>query len=111
MQPLLHTPLSSGAHACTQAYPLDLVRTRLSAQTKAQYYRGIAHALRTIVADEGARGLYRCAAWPPVPSATGAPPSPDPCLHAGRLKHTCSHTPASHVPTPEGLAASRVVTR
>ncbi len=42
-----------------QAYPLDLVRTRLSAQTKTQYYTGIVHALRTIVRDEGARGLYR----------------------------------------------------
>lgn len=42
-----------------QAYPLDLVRTRLSAQTKAQYYTGIAHALRTIARDEGLLGLYR----------------------------------------------------
>ena len=42
-----------------QAYPLDLVRTRLSAQTKTQYYTGIVHAMRTIVRDEGARGLYR----------------------------------------------------
>ena len=43
-----------------QAYPLDLVRTRLSAQTKTRYYQGIWHALRTIVKDEGVRGLYRC---------------------------------------------------
>ena len=42
-----------------QAYPLDLVRTRLSAQTKSQYYTGIAHALRTIARDEGMFGLYR----------------------------------------------------
>ncbi len=42
-----------------QAYPLDLVRTRLSAQTKGQYYTGIAHALRTIARDEGLLGLYR----------------------------------------------------
>ena len=42
-----------------QAYPLDLVRTRLSAQTKSQYYTGIAHALRTITRDEGMLGLYR----------------------------------------------------
>ena len=42
-----------------QAYPLDLVRTRLSAQTKTQYYQGIWHALATITRDEGARGLYR----------------------------------------------------
>lgn len=42
-----------------QAYPLDLVRTRLSAQVNAQYYNGIASALRTIVRDEGLTGLYR----------------------------------------------------
>ena len=42
-----------------QAYPLDLVRTRLSAQTKSQYYTGIAHALRTIAREEGMFGLYR----------------------------------------------------
>ena len=42
-----------------QAYPLDLVRTRLSAQTKGQYYKGIAHAVRTIARDEGLLGLYR----------------------------------------------------
>lgn len=41
-----------------QAYPLDLVRTRLAAQTGARYYHGIAHALHTIVREEGARGLY-----------------------------------------------------
>ena len=46
-----------GARA--QAYPLDLVRTRLAAQTGARYYHGIAHALATIVREEGARGLYR----------------------------------------------------
>ncbi len=50
--------------ASPQAYPLDLVRTRLSAQTKAQYYRGISHAVSTIVRDEGLRGLYRRAAAP-----------------------------------------------
>lgn len=43
-----------------QAYPLDLVRTRLAAQTgQRQYYRGITHCLQTIVADEGLAGLYR----------------------------------------------------
>ena len=42
-----------------QAYPLDLVRTRLSAQTKGQYYKGIGHAVRTIARDEGLMGLYR----------------------------------------------------
>ncbi|EFN56052.1 hypothetical protein CHLNCDRAFT_35348 [Chlorella variabilis] len=49
----------AGMSACALAYPLDLVRTRLAAQTTRSYYTGIGHALRTIVADEGARGLYR----------------------------------------------------
>lgn len=44
---------------CVQAYPLDLVRTRLSAQTTSNYYTGISHALRAIVQDEGFLGLYR----------------------------------------------------
>jgi hypothetical protein len=35
------------------------VRTRLAAQTSQRYYTGIGQALRRIVADEGARGLYR----------------------------------------------------
>lgn len=44
-----------------QAYPLDLVRTRLAAQTGsgAGYYSGIGGALRRILAEEGAAGLYR----------------------------------------------------
>jgi len=46
------------ARGLRQAYPLDLVRTRLAAQTGARYYHSIAHALRTIVREEGARGLY-----------------------------------------------------
>lgn len=46
------------SHLTVQAYPLDLVRTRLAAQTTQRYYTGIGHALRTIVAEEGVRGLY-----------------------------------------------------
>lgn len=42
-----------------QAYPLDLVRTRLAAQTQGHYYNGISSTLRCIVADEGVTGLYR----------------------------------------------------
>lgn len=49
----------AGVAACALAYPLDLVRTRLAAQTTQRYYTGIGHALRTIVAEEGMRGLYR----------------------------------------------------
>ncbi|KAK9826267.1 hypothetical protein WJX74_004240 [Apatococcus lobatus] len=49
----------AGMTACSLAYPLDLVRTRLSAQTTSNYYTGISHALRAIVQDEGFLGLYR----------------------------------------------------
>lgn len=49
----------AGMAACSIAYPLDLVRTRLAAQTTSRYYTGIRHALSTIVREEGARGLYR----------------------------------------------------
>jgi hypothetical protein len=42
-----------------QAYPLDLVRTRLAAQTQGHYYSGIGPTLHCIVADEGVAGLYR----------------------------------------------------
>jgi Mitochondrial carrier protein len=45
--------------ACLQAYPLDLLRTRLAAQTTSSYYSGISGSLATIVRDEGFAGLYR----------------------------------------------------
>jgi Mitochondrial carrier protein len=44
---------------CQQAYPLDLLRTRLAAQTTSSYYSGITRSLATIVRDEGFGGLYR----------------------------------------------------
>ena len=49
----------AGMFACASAYPLDLVRTRLAAQTTRRYYGGIIDCLRRIVADEGVTGLYR----------------------------------------------------
>ncbi|KAK1312044.1 Mitochondrial adenine nucleotide transporter ADNT1 [Acorus calamus] len=49
----------SGITAAAMTYPLDLVRTRLAAQTKEMYYRGISHTLYTIWRDEGIRGLYK----------------------------------------------------
>eukprot|EP00899_Mesostigma_viride_P024291 jgi/Mesvir1/5046/Mv02247-RA.1 len=49
----------AGITAATVAYPLDLVRTRLASQTTLIYYKGIRHALATIVRDEGLRGLYK----------------------------------------------------
>ncbi|GAB2299713.1 hypothetical protein Dimus_033768 [Dionaea muscipula] len=49
----------AGITAATATYPLDLVRTRLAAQTNVIYYRGIWHALRTISREEGVLGLYK----------------------------------------------------
>lgn len=49
----------AGLSACTLAYPLDLVRTRLAAQTTHHYYHGISHTVSTIVKQDGFRGLYR----------------------------------------------------
>ncbi|WIA38368.1 hypothetical protein OEZ86_001698 [Tetradesmus obliquus] len=49
----------AGLVACSAAYPLDLVRTRLAVQTQGHYYHGILPTLQRIVADEGAVGLYR----------------------------------------------------
>ena len=50
---------SAGMIACAMTYPLDLVRTRLAAQTTVKHYDGLAHALYVIARDEGVRGLYR----------------------------------------------------
>eukprot|EP00928_Gymnodinium_smaydae_P033402 TRINITY_DN23938_c0_g1_i1.p1 TRINITY_DN23938_c0_g1~~TRINITY_DN23938_c0_g1_i1.p1 ORF type:complete len:339 (-),score=38.31 TRINITY_DN23938_c0_g1_i1:168-1184(-) len=40
-------------------HPLDVVKTRLTAQTKKQYYNGIIDACRRIRLDEGVPGFYR----------------------------------------------------
>lgn len=49
----------SGITAASATYPLDLVRTRLAAQTNATYYRGIWQSFHTICRDEGFLGLYK----------------------------------------------------
>ncbi|KAF5729625.1 hypothetical protein HS088_TW21G01792 [Tripterygium wilfordii] len=49
----------AGITAASTTYPLDLVRTRLAAQTNVMYYRGIWHALQTISREEGVLGLYK----------------------------------------------------
>ncbi|KAL8167923.1 hypothetical protein V2J09_009422 [Rumex salicifolius] len=49
----------SGITSAAVTYPLDLVRTRLAAQRSAVYYRGLSHALCTIVKEEGFLGLYK----------------------------------------------------
>ncbi|CAJ1403299.1 unnamed protein product [Effrenium voratum] len=40
-------------------HPLDVIKTRLMAQTRREYYSGVPDAARKICRDEGARGLYR----------------------------------------------------
>ncbi|KAL6133212.1 hypothetical protein ACLB2K_065449 [Fragaria x ananassa] len=49
----------AGITAASVTYPLDLVRTRLSAQKNVVYYRGIRHAFHTICREEGFLGLYK----------------------------------------------------
>ncbi|GFR47968.1 hypothetical protein Agub_g9792 [Astrephomene gubernaculifera] len=53
----------SGLVACTAAYPLDLLRTRIAAETavhgQPQHYRHIPSALGRIVSEQGVRGLYK----------------------------------------------------
>ncbi|KAH7537468.1 uncharacterized protein LOC107413827 isoform X2 [Ziziphus jujuba] len=49
----------AGITAASTTYPLDLVRTRLAAQTNVIYYRGIWHALQTICQEEGILALYK----------------------------------------------------
>lgn len=49
----------AGITAASVTYPLDLVRTRLAAQTNVMYYRGIWHTLQTICREEGMFGLYK----------------------------------------------------
>ena len=61
---------SAGMIACAMTYPLDLVRTRLAAQTTVKHYDGLAHALYVIARDEGVRGLYRGLSPTPWPRRT-----------------------------------------
>lgn len=49
----------AGMVACTIAYPLDLIRTRLAAQSEYIYYAGITDAFKKIIHEEGLLGLYR----------------------------------------------------
>ncbi|CAH8268540.1 unnamed protein product [Arabidopsis lyrata] len=49
----------AGLTAASATYPLDLVRTRLSAQRNSIYYQGVGHAFRTICREEGILGLYK----------------------------------------------------
>lgn len=49
----------SGLVACTAAYPLDLLRTRMAAETRGTDYRRLLPALRRIAGEQGVRGLYK----------------------------------------------------
>ncbi|XP_038678900.1 mitochondrial adenine nucleotide transporter ADNT1-like isoform X2 [Tripterygium wilfordii] len=74
----LNPLLRLGAGACagiiamSATYPMDMVRGRLTVQTEKSphQYRGIFHALSTVLREEGPRALYR--GW--LPSVIGVVP-------------------------------------
>ncbi|XP_076950558.1 mitochondrial adenine nucleotide transporter ADNT1-like [Bidens hawaiensis] len=74
LTPLLHLGAGAcaGIVAMSATYPMDLVRGRLTVQTdkSPSQYRGIAHALTTVLREEGPRALYK--GW--VPSVIGVVP-------------------------------------
>ncbi|KAJ0265194.1 Mitochondrial adenine nucleotide transporter ADNT1 [Hirschfeldia incana] len=63
---------TAGIIAMSATYPMDMVRGRLTVQTanSPYQYRGIAHALSTVLREEGPRALYR--GW--LPSVIGVVP-------------------------------------
>uniref|UniRef100_A0A2N9F4U0 Uncharacterized protein n=1 Tax=Fagus sylvatica TaxID=28930 RepID=A0A2N9F4U0_FAGSY len=62
----------AGIIAMSATYPMDMVRGRLTVQTENSpyQYRGIFHALSTVLREEGPRALYR--GW--LPSVIGVVP-------------------------------------
>lgn len=62
----------AGIIAMSATYPMDMVRGRLTVQTEnsPRQYRGIFHALSTVLREEGPRALYR--GW--LPSVIGVVP-------------------------------------
>ncbi|CAN1300331.1 Mitochondrial adenine nucleotide transporter ADNT1 [Linum perenne] len=62
----------AGIIAMSATYPMDMVRGRLTVQTdqSPRQYRGIAHALSTVLKEEGPRALYK--GW--LPSVIGVVP-------------------------------------
>ncbi|KAI7742469.1 hypothetical protein M8C21_007630 [Ambrosia artemisiifolia] len=62
----------AGIIAMSATYPMDLVRGRITVQTdkSSTQYRGITHALRTVLREEGPRALYK--GW--LPSVIGVIP-------------------------------------
>mmetsp|Transcript_32037 Transcript_32037/g.73819 ORF Transcript_32037/g.73819 Transcript_32037/m.73819 type:complete len:352 (-) Transcript_32037:239-1294(-) len=54
--------LAGGSAACAAVcslHPLDVIKTRLMAQTRSKYYSGVRDAAWKIYCDEGPRGFYR----------------------------------------------------
>eukprot|EP00435_Cladocopium_sp_Y103_P009345 s2639_g2.t1 len=54
--------LAGGGAACAAVctlHPLDVIKTRLMAQTRREYYTGVLDCVQKICRDEGPRGLYR----------------------------------------------------
>ncbi|KAL8263867.1 hypothetical protein R6Q59_021997 [Mikania micrantha] len=62
----------AGIIAMSATYPMDLVRGRITVQTdkSSTQYRGMAHALSTVLREEGPRALYK--GW--LPSVIGVIP-------------------------------------
>ncbi|KAG4187467.1 hypothetical protein ERO13_A08G099868v2 [Gossypium hirsutum] len=62
----------AGIIAMSATYPMDMVRGRLTVQTEKspRQYRGIFHALLTVLREEGPRALYK--GW--LPSVIGVVP-------------------------------------
>ncbi|KAL6126278.1 hypothetical protein ACLB2K_074329 [Fragaria x ananassa] len=62
----------AGIIAMSATYPLDMVRGRITVQTEASpyQYRGMFHALSTVLREEGPRALYK--GW--LPSVIGVVP-------------------------------------
>ncbi|XWS38258.1 hypothetical protein CRYUN_Cryun19dG0115900 [Craigia yunnanensis] len=62
----------AGIIAMSATYPMDMVRGRLTVQTEKspRQYRGIFHALSTVLREEGPRSLYK--GW--LPSVIGVVP-------------------------------------
>lgn len=53
--------LAGGGAACAAVctlHPLDVIKTRLMAQTRREYYTGVLDCVQKICRDEGLRGLY-----------------------------------------------------
>ncbi|XWS48828.1 hypothetical protein CRYUN_Cryun13aG0110000 [Craigia yunnanensis] len=74
LNPLLRLEAGAcaGIIAMSATYPMDMVRGRLTVQTEKspRQYRGIFHALSTVLREEGPRALYK--GW--LPSVIGVVP-------------------------------------